>query len=1353
MSYTRYVTQTANITITEDAVTTQNITLELVPAFEVSGKVTGNDAPGGLENVEITLFGPVNYTTFTDENGDYLLSEVIRGYTYQIKAKLLGYEIYRDEIEVNSDIVHDITLNEKLYPVYNPVAVKEDDNVVITWGEAGTFVEKLYQFDDGTMEGGAGYLGQNFWRGNKFPVNEIGELTSIDVFGYRSGHAIPGKTVRIDIFDEERQLIGSSDPFELTEGWVNVPLDEIPFSGTFYVMIYFSHGGELNNLGTDSNGPYASAGLSYAIINGEWGVYNVFGPALFFIRARGNSFGTVEVFGKSDASNISSVVYGDHINSDRNDIIDFLTEPINAESLYISHIANTIKATSSSRALLDHTVYRLAVGQPEEEWTLIADNVSELTCTDTDWSGLPSDAYRYAVKVNYDRGSSIPRLTNTLGKDMEVQFTVNLTTDTGILPVGAKITLTNQSGNPAHVYVETATGATVEFPEVWKGTYNITVRLEDFKPYMFTGKVIDAEGLSHDINLERILYPVKYPVASIVGNNAVITWQEPGIEPKTYILDDGSAESGWRINADASASMGNLFEVGESGELISIEVYGRHDILQTNRRVTVDIYNEQRQLLGSSAPFILGNDAWVTVPLDNIPYSGTFFAMVNWPATSGTTNHLGADKNGPYSDASLDYYRSDNGVWFVMHTIPGLQDPTPQVFLIRANALVSGKSVNYGYNYELDSELNSVTINESEDINSENTANYSLSLAPKSWTNFSVYRLIEGALEENWTLLSNNVTEFTYSDTGWETLTSGFYQWAIKTNYSTGTSAARLTNTLAKDMEVEFTLILTTNSGDPVAGAEIILTNQNGNPDFVYTKIATSSDVIFPEVRKGTYNIKIKLSGFATHNEVIEINTPFSYEITLDEVYYPVWNPIAAKVNNYVVISWEEPGLVPKTYILDDGTSENGWTINPNASASIGNIFEVGESGEITSVDLYAQNNSNNTNRPVWVDIYNSAQQLIGSSSVFNLLSNNWINVPLDNVPYSGTFYAMVNWPVAAGSTHYLGYDQNGPNANAGFNYYRTPTGQWIPSFHTATNPPSEPGVLMIRVNAELSGKSVSYNISEMRTENSEQETVNMDILENDVLEHCSLLLLPSNVSSEAPEWFAPQRNAPKSLQDYTVYRLIEGEPEEDWTLLSNNVSGLTYNDNAWNTILAGTYQWAVKANYTTGMSDARLTNALLNENPVTYTVFFNVFDSETNDPIEGATIVFDNETLTNYSVTNVLPGSYPYEVSKQGYLTAEGTVVVEDADVVIDVDLSAIGIRNNTLSNVNLYPNPFKDEINISKPELVKSIQITNAAGQIVREVIFDGKSINTAKLSSGVYFVVLENFSGEKLVHKMVK
>ncbi|MDD2424372.1 MAG: hypothetical protein PHG34_09200, partial [Candidatus Cloacimonetes bacterium] len=56
-----------------------------------------------------------------------------------------------------------------------------------------------------------------------------------------------------------------------------------------------------------------------------------------------------------------------------------------------------------------------------------------------------------------------------------------------------------------------------------------------------------------------------------------------------------------------------------------------------------------------------------------------------------------------------------------------------------------------------------------------------------------------------------------------------------------------------------------------------------------------------------------------------------------------------------------------------------------------------------------------------------------------------------------------------------------------------------------------------------------------------------------------------------------------RSLQGYSLWRLNPGSEGDvsTWTAITENpVNGLAYSDTAWNTLPAGDYKWAVKAEY-----------------------------------------------------------------------------------------------------------------------------------------------------------------------------
>ena len=155
---------------------------------------------------------------------------------------------------------------------------------------------------------------------------------------------------------------------------------------------------------------------------------------------------------------------------------------------------------------------------------------------------------------------------------------------------------------------------------------------------------------------------------------------------------------------------------------------------------------------------------------------------------------------------------------------------------------------------------------------------------------------------------------------------------------------------------------------------------------------------------------------------------------------------------------------------------------------------------------------------------------------------------------------------------------------------------------------------------------------------------------------------------------------------------------------------------------------------------------------PETYIITFYVFDAKTELPILDAVITFNGEELDGYEV-EVEEGNYEYTVFHPDYETYSDTKYVNET-MTINIPLAGKeGIAGISIDGVALYPNPFTNELIVSNPSVVKSVQITNAVGQDVKPVVFNGKSIATENLSSGIYFIILEGYNGEKVVNKVIK
>jgi hypothetical protein len=604
-----YLTDTINVTIAEGADVVQNITILPRPTFTVSGTVIGNDAPSGLANVQITLTGYDDYSTTTDANGDFSIAGVFGSSDYELTANLTGYTTYTSTITVgNAAVVYDFTMVQILHPVIQPRAEIVSNNAVITWRTPGTFEPKSYVLDDGTAENGFSINpNAEFWLGNKFVVGEIGELTSVDIFGVNNSD-YTGRLVTVDIYNEQRELVGSSAPFTfLNNNWINVPLNHIPYFGTFYAMVHWPETpGETHYLGYDQNGPNANGNFNYLQTeNGLWALMHEAGGSqgVFMIRANANSEGPVPTkvsYAASDEHlpkiNISAVAFGDlnHVRSMEN------PETVDAPNVETDNYPS-LQTTKSSA--LGYHVFRLEEGTPESAWTTLATGISELTYTDVNWSTLPSGIYQYAVKAEYMGGYlSDVRFTNFMPKDMEVDYTVNLTTNSEDSPVGAVLTLTNQNHNLDLVYTQTATSASVNFPIVWKGTYTLEIRKDGFETQTITDIVIDQIGLSRNVELIEIIADPVYLKVEVQKPIATFSWNNTPTD---------------------------FFDDMESYDDFIIENIGEYTLHDLDGGRTVGFLNASFPNSGYTGSFIVFNPSGVNPSMDGDaaiqPYSGSKF--------------------------------------------------------------------------------------------------------------------------------------------------------------------------------------------------------------------------------------------------------------------------------------------------------------------------------------------------------------------------------------------------------------------------------------------------------------------------------------------------------------------------------------------------------------------------------------------------------------------------------------------------------------------------------------------------------------------------------------------------------
>ena len=179
--------------------------------------------------------------------------------------------------------------------------------------------------------------------------------------------------------------------------------------------------------------------------------------------------------------------------------------------------------------------------------------------------------------------------------------------------------------------------------------------------------------------------------------------------------------------------------------------------------------------------------------------------------------------------------------------------------------------------------------------------------------------------------------------------------------------------------------------------------------------------------------------------------------------------------------------------------------------------------------------------------------------------------------------------------------------------------------------------------------------------------------------------------------------------------------------------------------------------------SDTNLTAVFEEEtvNPELYTIIFSIKNAE-EQPVEGALINvegLDNFLETNengIATTELEDGAYSYSVTASGFEVFTGSITVDGADLPVNIVLTTVGVDFGSLSNIEVYPNPFSERFNINNSQLVSRIVVANLMGQVVFDITNAGSESVPVKLDdlpSGIYIVRLVANNGDIKQIKIVK
>ena len=141
---------------------------------------------------------------------------------------------------------------------------------------------------------------------------------------------------------------------------------------------------------------------------------------------------------------------------------------------------DSLKATRSFQ------YYELFRSRFEENPVLMASHLTDTVFMDMNWSSLPWGQYRWGVSCHYedDRGDSDTIWSAYLDKDMTTTFILDATTNVGLSPAGATVTLSSHDGQGYEYQATLDANGHLMLPTVYRDAYDLWVHLDGFQDYV-----------------------------------------------------------------------------------------------------------------------------------------------------------------------------------------------------------------------------------------------------------------------------------------------------------------------------------------------------------------------------------------------------------------------------------------------------------------------------------------------------------------------------------------------------------------------------------------------------------------------------------------------------------------------------------------------------------------------------------------------------------------------------------------------------------------------------------------------------------------------------------------------------
>ena len=580
------------------------------------------------------------------------------------------------------------------------------------------------------------------------------------------------------------------------------------------------------------------------------------------------------------------------------------------------------KETTNERNVNGYNIYRLVTGQESSPalWTQLNQSiVSDTSYMDNSWSTCVSGTYKYAVRSVYTNNNlSAARISEMVPKNMTVTVMISINTNNGTVAQNGIVTLINNDENTAHLYQQEA-GSTCTLYGIWKGIYTLKVKVPGFYQVNQTNiSIQDNTDLTVTVN--EMPLPPENLTYNEETTGMTLSWNAPH-NTDIGIHEDFEMDfppDGWQaVNTNTSGPDMNGI----------LPNWQRIGALLTSSGPIGPYHGNFQAMVGTAYSH---QDEWLITPTIVCPPTITFWTVV----------FNGSDQ--------MDHYSlkisTDNGqTWDVLWDATAISPEGWNIYSspIQVNTGVyNGRMAKLAWNaqssvvdgdatfwlvdaiYTDALEIKAPTLTEpvfsslhalryyKTDINKFVSATNRLA-SNRNFTEYSVYRFVPNQAETQWTLLTTqSSTDTTYVDAQWTSLPAGEYRYAVKASYPNGIVSNPITTAvIPKDMDITVDFQISSNSGDPVDSALVLLKNVDNLSAHSYQLLLPRTGLAhFDNVYRGIYSLSIKKKRFVTYsNDNLILNVPTTQIITLIEDLSPIVNPHHYVESPNVRLTWQAP--------------------------------------------------------------------------------------------------------------------------------------------------------------------------------------------------------------------------------------------------------------------------------------------------------------------------------------------------------------------------------------------------------------------------------------------------------------